>query len=159
MADKLKEIPGKILEWWNKFTNKQKTVIIAIVAIVIFTFVIIIYTFSRPQYSRLDTYDSSQEAADVIKILDDAGITHKESVDLRTIEVESSQLAQANYALAAGGYTPGNLKYSDVVQNSMSTTSADRENQYTIFLQKQIEAALETINQVKDATVIINRPD
>lgn len=158
MADKLKEIPGKILEWWNKFTNKQKTIIIAIVAGVIFTFAIIIYAFSRPQYTRLDTYENSQDAADVIKILDDAGITHRESTDLRTIEVETSQLAQANYALAAGGYTPGDLKYSDYVQSSMSTTSADRENQYTLLLQRQIEEALCTLNQVKDATVIINRP-
>lgn len=159
MADKLKEIPGKILEWWNKFTNKQKTVIIAIVAAVVFTFAIIVYAFSRPQYSRLGTYDTSQEAAEVIDILDDAGITHRESADLRTIEVESSQLAQANYALAAGGYTPGNLKYGDFVETGMSTTSADRENQYTIYLQRQIEEALEIVNQVKDATVIISRPD
>ena len=28
MADKLKEIPAKILEWWNKFTTRQKSIII-----------------------------------------------------------------------------------------------------------------------------------
>ena len=27
MADKLKEIPAKILEWWNKFTTRQKSII------------------------------------------------------------------------------------------------------------------------------------
>ena len=37
MAEKLKEILGKILAWWNKFTSKQKTIIIAITAIVILT--------------------------------------------------------------------------------------------------------------------------
>ncbi len=53
MADKLKEIPGKILEWWKKFTNKQRTIIVAIVAAVIFTFVIILYVFTRPQFTHL----------------------------------------------------------------------------------------------------------
>lgn len=158
MVDKLKEIPGKILEWWNKFTNKQKTIIVAMVAAVVFTFAIIVYVFSRPQYVRLDTYDTSQEAAKVIDILKDAGIIYKESPDLRTIEVESSQLAHANYALAASGYTPGDLAYDDIVKVGMSTTSADRENMVTVFLQKQIEEALKTVNQVRDATVIINRP-
>ena len=32
MLDRLKEIQAKVLEWWNKFTSKQKTIIIAIVA-------------------------------------------------------------------------------------------------------------------------------
>ena len=49
MTDKLKEIPAKVLEWWNKFTARQKTVIIGIGAVVIFTFAIIIYVFSQPQ--------------------------------------------------------------------------------------------------------------
>ena len=70
MADKLKEIPGKALEWWNKFTSRQKTIIIALVAVVVFTFVIIIYTFSRPQYVRLDTYEDSATAAKIVEIFD-----------------------------------------------------------------------------------------
>lgn len=95
MADKLKEIPGMILEWWNKFTNKQKTIMVASVAVAIFTFAIVIYTFTRPQYVQLGTYDTSADAADVITILNDAGITHRESADARTIEVLKSQESQA----------------------------------------------------------------
>ena len=29
MADRLKELLSKILEWWNKFSTKQKTFIIS----------------------------------------------------------------------------------------------------------------------------------
>lgn len=32
MADKLKEIPAKILEWWNKFTTRQKSIIVGAAA-------------------------------------------------------------------------------------------------------------------------------
>ncbi|MFR1545550.1 MAG: hypothetical protein ACLST2_00955 [Waltera sp.] len=34
MADKLKEIPAKILEWWNKFTTRQKSIIVGAAAVV-----------------------------------------------------------------------------------------------------------------------------
>ena len=40
MPEKLKEIIDKILAWWNKFTSKQKTLIISAAAAVFFTFVI-----------------------------------------------------------------------------------------------------------------------
>ena len=68
MADKLKEIPGKLLEWWNKYTSKQKTIIIGIVAVVIFTFVIIVYAFSRPQYTRLEIGRASCRERVLIKV-------------------------------------------------------------------------------------------
>ena len=52
MADKLKEIPAKILEWWNKFTTRQKSIIVGAAAVVIFAFAIIMYVMSKPQYVR-----------------------------------------------------------------------------------------------------------
>ena len=158
MAEKLKEIPGKILSWWNKFTNRQKTIIVALVAIVVFTAVFLTYTFTKPQYTKLGTYDNTTEAAKVIDILNDAGITHKESSDARTIEVVTSQLAQANYALAAGGYRPDVPSYGDFVDSNMSTTSTDKENQYTLFQQAQLEAMLETLSMVNSCKVKLTFP-
>ncbi len=157
MADKLKEIPGKLLEWWNKFTSRQKTIIIAIVAVVVFTFVIVIYTFTRPQYVRLDTYEDSATAAKIVEILEEAGITHQESADARTVEVLRSQLPQANMAIASEGYVPGSLKYGDVVESGMSTTSADRENQYTVFRQKELENMFAGTMPIKDVKVQLKR--
>lgn len=159
MADKLKEIPGKILEWWNKFTNKQKTIIVAIVSVVIFTFAIIIYAFTRPNYVQLGTYDTSADAADVITILEDAGITHKESPDARTIEVLKSQESQANYALGAAGYTPDSFTYASFAQISMSTTSADREAQFNDYLQAEMVNAIKAMTPVKNVVVMITRPN
>lgn len=159
MADKLKEIPAKLLEWWNKFTSKQKTIIIAIVAAVIFTFVILIYVISKPQYTKIGTYASTAESAEIVDILDDAGINHRESSDALTIEVETSQLYQANLALGAAGITSDRLKYSDYVNDSMSTTSSDKEKQYRIYLQAEMEQMLEVFPAVKNATVILNIPN
>lgn len=157
MADKLKEIPGKVLEWWKKFTSRQKTIIIAIVAVVVFTFAIVIYAFGRPQYTRLDTYEDSATAAKIVEILNDADITYKTSSDARTIDVLTNQLAQANMAIATEGYVPGSLKYGDIVESGMSVTSADRENQYTIFRQRELENMFASTMPVKDVSVTLNR--
>lgn len=159
MADKLKEIPGKILEWWNKFTNKQKTIMVASVSVVIFTIAIITYTFTRPQYIQLGSYDTSADAAEVIEILNEAGITHRESADARTIEVLKSQESQANYALGAAGYTPDSFTYASFAQISMSTTSADREAQYNDYLQAEMANAIKATTPVKNVVVLITRPD
>ena len=159
MADKLKEIPGKILKWWNRFTNKQKTIIVAIASVAIFTFVIIMYAFTRPQYTKLGTYETRESAAAIIDILNDAGITHRESADARTIEVLLSQESQANYALGAAGYVPDSLSYSSFMESNMSTTSADRENQYNDYLQKELENAFKASTPIKGVTVLITRPE
>ena len=79
MADKLKEIPAKILEWWNKFTTRQKSIIIGAAAVVIFAFAIIMYVMSKPQYVRLVTCETTAQASEIIDTLDSAGIAHRES--------------------------------------------------------------------------------
>lgn len=160
MAEKLKEILSKIQGWWNNFTARQKTIIIAVAATVVFAFVIVIYAISRPQYTRLGTYANTAESSKVVKILDDAGITHKESNDALTIDVVADQLYQANLALGSAGMVSDRLtlSYSDFVNSSMSTTSADRENQWKLFKQEELRLMLETHKLVREAVVILNLP-
>ena len=158
MADRLKEIPAKILEWWNKFTTKQKTIIVVIGAVVIFTFAIIIYAFTRPQYTQFGVYTDATEAAEVIKILDDAGISHKDSSDLLTIEVEKSQVPQANYALASQGYRPQGLNYDDYMKSGLSTTNSDKERQYGRWLQAELMQAFGTLGPIKSVLAYVNLP-
>lgn len=155
MADKLKEIPGKLLGWWNKFTSKQKTIIIAIVAVVIFTFAIIIYAFTRPQYTKLGTYENSSTSAEIVQILEDAGITHRESTDALTVEVLTGQLGQANLAIASAGYRPDIPDYYSYVKGGMSTTSAEMNNQYKEYLQKYMEYMFCQMEPVKEASVML----
>lgn len=153
MADKLKEIPAKILEWWKKFTSRQRTIIIIIAAAVVFTFAIIIYTFTKPDYTRLGTYENTATTAKIVEILEGAGITHRESADAMTVEVLTNQLAQANMAIATEGYIPDDLKYEDHVQTGMSTTSADRNNQWTLLKAKYMENMFRQATPVKDVKV------
>ena len=55
MPDRIKKILDKVLAWWNKFTTKQKTIIVGASAAVIFTFAILIWAFTRPQYTQFSS--------------------------------------------------------------------------------------------------------
>ena len=81
MTERLKAIPVKILEWWNRFTSKQKTIIICIAAGVIIALAILVTALTRPQYELLANCESTKEAAQITELLDGAGITYTVSDD------------------------------------------------------------------------------
>ena len=157
MVERLKELLQKILDWWNKFTSRQKTIIVSITAAVVFTFALIIFIISRPEYVQLYACQNSVEAARIVEILNDAGIKHRESDDGLIIEVDNSQRALATYAMASSGYIPDTMpKMSDYVDTSISTTASDREKMYVDYMNAELKYAFESIEAVESAFVVVN---
>ena len=58
MADRMRGLLEKVLAWWNKFTAKQKTIIISAGAGIVLTVAIIVVLLTRPQYTQLMTWHS-----------------------------------------------------------------------------------------------------
>lgn len=159
MADKLKEIQTRVIEWWNRFTSKQKTIIIGIGAVVVFTFAILIYVFSQPKYIKLADYETTSEAAEVIEILDSAGITHVESDDGLRIDVEASQISQANVALGAAGFVPDDYNLDEAFGSGFGTTESERQKRWSLLLEDKLEADFSNYNAVKKANVLLTIPN
>lgn len=156
MADKVKEIPAKVLAWWNKFTARQKSIIIGIGAVVIFTFAIIVYVMSQPKYVPLVTCEDTAQAAEVVEILDSAGIVHRESTDGLDIEVEASQESQAQLAIGSAGVMPSGMTLQEALSGSMSTTASDKEKYYKSYMESEITKTLNSLSAVKEAKVHLN---
>lgn len=160
MADKLKEIPAKVLAWWNKFTTKQKSIIIGIGAVAIFTFAILIYIFTKPQYEKLITCESASEASEIINILEDSKINYSASSNGLVISVKEADVPSANWALGAAGYLSDDYDdLKDVLTGSMSTTAADKEKLYVEHMEKKLEKDLAALSNVKSAKVNLNVPE
>lgn len=159
MQEKAKELLKKVLDWWNRFTSKQKTVIVGIAAVVAFTFGILVYVFTKPQYTVWRTCETTAEASEVRQILDDAEVTYDISSDALVIRVLTSQLGQANLALGSAGYMPDAWGIDNVTSGGFSTTEADKQRRYKVFLQRELESAIKSLNAVKDAEVILTIPD
>lgn len=157
MADRLKEIQRKVLEWWNKYTTRQKSIIIGISAAVIFTFAILIYVFSRPQYVLLQECTATSETAEVKKILEDNGINdYQISSDGLRISVKEEDKAVANVALGAAGFTPNDYSPKEYLTGSLSTTASDKEKLWGVYLEKRLTGDLAALTNIKSASVNIH---
>jgi flagellar M-ring protein FliF len=157
MADRLKDIQTKVLEWWNKFTTKQRIILIGIVSAVVLTVVFLIVFFSQPQYVFLIDCENTEKAAEVIDVLDGAGIPYRTSTSGLRIEVEKSQESVANIALGAEGFQPSDYD-ADLFSTSFSTTESDKQKQWVIYLEKKMGADLESYVGIKSANVTIDMP-
>ena len=122
MVDQLKEIPKKkILEWWNKFEPKQKTLIISAAAGVLVAFAVLVWLLSRPQYVLLSVSETTKETADITTLLDgaDPAIEYRVSTDGYRVEVLKEQLSQANLLLGANNIPAAAYDLSNVTSGGI----------------------------------------
>ena len=66
MQERLKELPKKFLEYWNKWTSKQKTIVVSAVSGVILLIGILIFVLGRTKYVDLYTYPDTKTASQVV---------------------------------------------------------------------------------------------
>lgn len=157
--DRLKEIPAKLLEWWNRYTSKQKTIIICIGAGVLISLAILITVLNRPQYEILVICESTKESAAISELLEAEGIPYRLSDDGYRIEVEKEQIGPANLLLGANNIPTATFSIENVTGNGFSTTESDKVKLYKVFLQSELESHLETMENVVNAQVILNIPE
>ena len=158
MVDKLKEIWAKVLEWWNRFTSKQKTVIVAISTIVVFAFAILLYVMSQPKYIRFHNCETAAEASQMMDVLESGGFNVKISRDGLKIDIEESQVGEAMMAVANAGLTATEPNLQDVLNGGFSQTESDKQKLYVMYLEQAMEANFQNYNAVKSADVQLNVP-
>ncbi len=159
MADKLKEIPNKILEWWNKFSPKQKTIIVCSVAGVVLAIGIVSYVLTRPQYSVVKICETTAVAAEVTSLLDSNEITNYTSEDALTVYVLKEQLSDARLVLGANDISSEGFGIEDVTSGGFSTTESDKQKRYVFYKEGKMEDDLESNEYVKEAHVTLLVPE
>lgn len=161
MVDKIKELPGKFMEWWNKYSSKQKTIIISVLAGVILALAILITVLTRPQYELLVTCESTKESSAIIELLEGASpaIDYVYSEDGYQIKVEKSQIGQANVLLGANNIPTTRMTIDDVTSGGLSTTESDKLKRYKTYMEEMLEADLESIENIISAKVMLNIPE
>lgn len=160
MLDRLKTIQTKIVEFWNRFTSKQKTLIISISAAVILTLVALIVLLNRTHYVELVTFDNTSDAAAAKEVLTEAGVDFSVSGNGLTFTVDEKNEANARLALGENNIATNKDTDRDwLFDNSMSTTDSERQLKNKIVKQNEIANHLELIDGVKQANVQITIPD
>lgn len=158
LLDKLKELPPKIKAWWDKFTSKQKTAIIAVTLGLIVAFAILITIVSRPQYVPLVTCETTSQAATVKSLLDEGNYDYQVSDSGLVFEVNRKQLSDANILMGSNNILTETFSLKDVVSGSLTTTESDKEKLYVSYLQSELTKMLEDVEFIEEATVTLHIP-
>lgn len=162
MMDQLIAMKDKLLAFWNKYTTRQKTVIICVGLAVFFALVLLSYFLTRPVYTHLATFSDASLASTLSDALDTEGINYRMDTDASgttSFEVEQSDYSDAVLAMGSNGIVDKEMTWETALESDMTTSSLEKHTKITLALQSSIKENLLNFDGVEDATVIIDRPE
>lgn len=159
MVDRLKEMLQKVLDWWNRFTAKQKTVIISITAGVVLALAILGTILTRPQYETLITCTSTKQASEITELLEGDGIQYQITDDGLIISVLKEQIATATLLLGANNYPADSYSLEAALSGGFSTTESDKQKTYKLYQESHLEDLMKATENVRAAYVTLSIPD
>lgn len=160
MMDQLIAIKDKILEFWNKYTAKQKTIIICVACAILIAIVLLAYFMTRPVYTDVATL-SGDSATTFDKALEGAGVDYEKESDSdgnTTFRVEQSEYSDAILLMGENQITDDEMTWEKALESDMTMSSDEKQTKATLALQSSIRKGLLNFEGVEDATVYINRP-
>lgn len=158
MPERLKAILDKVAAWWKKFNTKQRSLLISIVAVVIVALVILGVVISRPTMVELVEASSASEASTIKGVLDDNNISYDVQKDL-IFYVNQSDEVDAIMALGDNNIPAQAYSIDNVTSGGFSTTEADKQKKYQVYLEEKLKEHLEKQSYVDEASVDITMPD
>lgn len=159
MADRLKEIPGKVLEWFKKFSSKQRVLMISLVAVVIVALGILYVVLSKPTMVTLKEAENTTQAAEIKNLLEGAGIQYEVTDDGLLFSINKKDLANANILLGENKITTATYEIDNVFSGGFSVTEADKAKKYQLYTEQKLAENLKQYEQVESATVNLSIPD
>ncbi len=163
MVDKLiewlKSLPKKFLDWWEHFTSRQKIAITALTVFVIAAFVFLIVYVTKPQYVRIYRAENPADAQTAIDLLQSAdGMDYRTSEDGLEIYINRKNYTEANLLLGSNNIYTSAFGIDNVSAGGFTSTEADRQRRYVVYLESMMEETLKTYTFVKEAQVQLTVP-
>lgn len=160
MPEQVQKILNRVLEWWKKFNNKQKILLVSITAVIILALVILGYVIAKPTMVDLIICEDTKQASEVNALLEaDGSIRYTVSDDGLTFQVRAEDEADANYLLAENEIPAQGYDISNVTDGSFSVTEADKQKKYIVYLESKFVSDLEQFDNIEKATVNITLPN
>jgi len=153
MQERLKELPKRLLELWNKYTSKQKTIIVSVFSGVVLALAILIVLLSRTKYVTLSTFETTNIATGVVQLLDENGIKYKLLDDNLTVEVDQKRQTDAVVLVAQSDLEEDGFGIDDLLNTSISTTSGERLTRNHLYLQSDLKKNIESMVGVDSAKI------
>ena len=160
MAERLRALWQKVLDWWNQFTARQKTLIVAAGAVILLTVIFLVTVLNQPQYVLLVQANSTKEASEIKELLDGSAINYKLSDDGLEFKILKKDQAEANLLLGANDIQSYAYTIENVTTSSFSTTESDKQKKYVLYLENRLEQDfMAKFDAIKSANVDLHIPD
>lgn len=153
MVERLKKIPGQLLDRWNKYTSKQKTAIISVVATIFLAFLILSYFVTRVNYETLMVGDNTKDISSIAELLEEEGIDYKLGSDNLTLLVDSTKYSDAVLLVYSSDISTSGLTLDDLLENGLNTTNSERNLKNHLYIQSEIRRNLIKMEGILDAQV------
>lgn len=159
MADRVRELLNKLLEWWNRLSTKQRTFIIAASAGAVIAIAILLSVVTKPKYVLLLDAQTTKEASEVRDLLEAEGLLYQISDDGNQIRIKREQQADARLLLAANDIQAVGYTLSDVTEGGFSTTESDKQKRYEYYMENRLaNDFIARFSSVKSAVVDLSIP-
>ncbi len=159
LVEKLREILAKIKEWWNRFTARQKTLIVVAALAAVVIVVAIVNALNQPRYVFLLSAESTAQSSEIRTLFDENGIRYKLSDDALDYQVLDSQVSEARLLLGANQIQSTAYTIDNVTDGSFSTTESDKQKKYVVYLQGELKTDIEALDAVETAIVKLHMPE
>ena len=159
MPEQLQAILNRIIEWWKKFTSRQKILIISAVAVVVVAVSILAFVMTRPTTITLVKASDAKQASTIKDLLEGEKISYTTSNDGYTFYINKNDEAAANILLGSNDIPSSGYSISDALDGSFSTTEADKQKKYQVYLEDKFASSLESMANVKSAEVTLSIPN
>jgi Flagellar biosynthesis/type III secretory pathway lipoprotein len=153
MADRFNKILKQVLDIWNKYTKRQKTMIISVAVVVILAFALLFVLMNRVDYTNFKTCKDVTEAGKVKDLLVSEGIKYKYNDKTLTFSVETKKADDASFLLAKNDISADELSMDELLNNDLSTTTADKTLKFNLYLQNHLQNTIQEIQGVDKAEV------
>ncbi|MCR5272402.1 MAG: flagellar biosynthesis protein [Lachnospiraceae bacterium] len=159
MPERIQNIINRVLEWWNKFTMRQKILLVSVVGVFATTLVILGVVVSRPTYVPIVTCNNATEASSVKSLLEDNSIPYEVSSDGMTFSVRTENEADASILLGSNEIATEGYDIDNVFDGGFSSTESDKTKKYQAYLESKFAEQLSTISNVESASVSLSIPE
>lgn len=160
MPEQLQKILNKILEWWKKFNNKQRVLILSAIGVVLVALIILAVVMSTPSMTTLYICKDYSEAAKISEILETDGTITYETTDGGLIFMVSKEdEAAACMLLATNDFASEPYNIENVMSGGFTQTEADKQKLYEDYMEKKFAAHISQLAYVNSCTLDIQMPE
>ena len=160
MPEQVQKILDKVVDWWKKFNNKQRALILSAVSVVLIALGILAVVLATPTLEVLYRCENYTEAAQIKELLDsDETINYSTSNDGLIFYVEAEDEATASMLLGSNQISTVNYSINNVLDGSFTTTEADKQKKYKEFLEQKFADHISQLSMVESCTVDLDIPE